>query len=396
MKRLTIIIGAGSVTEISDVTTSSITNKLLNSDTINITSKELFNKIYNDLLMNNTNFPDYRPNFEDIFHGMEVLASLYTTDTVIPEYKPIYKYFTNIKEDYLKYNNPITTAFQDLLNTIVESIESYSNKFVEDWFKNFFLQLHNHYKLDIFSLNYDNCLEKIFRNYNDGFEDTPQSNVYDEFNPKKAIDISNYHVNINHLHGQIDFSFDKIQEFQTDELFTIYKSKNHENDNILRFPYGSSRNTQSGEHIKQTTIITGKNKTEKIISSPFDTYRTNLQQCISNNPNLLIIGYGFADYYINGILKQFNKIHQENKRVNIIDQIDDEKWNDSIHTRQQVSETKYRTLNGILGNNIMDEMLSKRFESPQIFNNGTTCLYFKGFHDAVKNNSDDIIRLYND
>ena len=98
--------------------------------------------------------------------------------------------------------------------------------------------------------------------------------------------------------------------FDDDDFYTIYKLKNDINDTPMRYQEGNFENTQNGEHLKQTTIITGKNKTEKIAISPFDTYRANLQKCLIQNPNLLIIGYGFADYYINNVLKQFNKVHK--------------------------------------------------------------------------------------
>lgn len=411
-KRLTILVGAGAVIEASKqsseiVTTASITNKLLSSNKIKPNSKALFGKIYYDLLCNNLKWSqDYTPNFEDIFHTLEILAGLYTEDFAAPEFKPIYKYFTTLKDDYKAFNpnvdykkNNLTLsfAFSDLLETIVQSIESYSDLDVIPWYKDFFLELNKHYLLDIFSLNYDNWFEKIFKEYNDGFFESNNNSDFLAFNPQNALDTSKHDVNINHLHGQIDFTFiDPMiakNDFDDDNFYTIYKLKNS-NNKKLRNIEGNPEKTQSGEHLKQSTIITGKIKTEKVAIPPFDTYRVNLHRSLMQNPNLLIIGYGFADYYINNILKQFHKVHQDNKRVNIIDFISEDNWNKNIPTTNQFREEMFRTIYGIFLDQNVDSMRSKRFVSPQLFNNEVNHLYLRGFNNAATNNIKEIIQTY--
>ena len=297
-QRLTVLVGAGAVVEVSNVSTATITSKLLTSGNIYNDSKALYSKIYADLLNSNDNkrFSDYTPNFEDIFHGLEILGTLYTRDDAAPEFKSIYKIFTNLKEDYEQFrpigasgksNLTLGLAISDLLKVITESVESYSNKPPEPWYNEFFLNLSRKYNLDIFNLNYDTWFETIFKNkFNDGFIDSNPKSNYLEFNPQRALNIKDYKININHLHGQLDFSFINNEtanaEFDDDQFYTIYKVKEHNNSYIHRD--GSSfQNTQSGEHLKNTTIITGKYKTEKIAISPFDTYRANFQNCIMNN-----------------------------------------------------------------------------------------------------------------
>ena len=132
-ERLTILIGAGAVVEISKVSTNSITTELLSSNKIHTSSKTLFSKIYSDLLINNQKWDNYTPNFEDIFHGLEILAGLFTQDNAAPEFKPIYKYFTTIKDDYQQFDPykiyppkmdiTLSLAFSDLLKIITDSIE---------------------------------------------------------------------------------------------------------------------------------------------------------------------------------------------------------------------------------------------------------------------------------
>lgn len=71
--------------EPAGVSTETITNDILNSQAINSESRDLFNKIYSDL--KNANLPkySYKPNFEDIFHALEILNGLYMPDVVAPE-----------------------------------------------------------------------------------------------------------------------------------------------------------------------------------------------------------------------------------------------------------------------------------------------------------------------
>ncbi len=408
MDRLTILVGAGAVVEASTVSTGSITNELLSSDKIHSSSRALFYKIYSDLLTNNQRWQDYKPNFEDIFHGLEILEGLYTQDSASPDFKPIYKYFTTLREDYRDFSPyqysskrciDLALAFSDLLEIIMKNIESYSNKPVANWYQDFFINLSKYYALDIFNLNYDNWFEKIFEKFNDGFESSKDNGTYIEFSPVSAMKLNKHKVNINHLHGQIDFSFINTPEtakrdFQDDDFYTIYKLKNDKKNMPKRYVEGNFGNTQNGEHIKQTTIITGKNKTEKIAIPPFDTYRANLQKCLIDNPNLLIIGYGFADYYVNNVLRQFNKVHGDNKRVNIIDFADENEWEKRRITREQISETKFRTLYGIFKDKKVETMLSKNFVSPQMFNKDTNYLYLRGFKNAAENNITDIINSY--
>ena len=91
-QRLTVLVGAGAVVEVSNVSTATITSKLLTSGNIYNDSKALYSKIYADLLNSNDNkrFSDYTPNFEDICHGLEILGTLYTRDDAAPEFKSIF------------------------------------------------------------------------------------------------------------------------------------------------------------------------------------------------------------------------------------------------------------------------------------------------------------------
>ena len=104
-----------------------------------------------------------------------------------------------------------------------------------------------------------------------------------------------------------------------------------------------------------------------------------------NNSNLLIIGYGFADYYINNVLNQFRQVHKSKARVNIIDFADENNWNKKVKQKDPniISDIKFRTLYNIFKDKQIQEMLQQDFVSPQIFNNGKNHLFLRGFKDAA-------------
>lgn len=404
-ERLTIIIGAGAVIDASGVSTNSITQQLLVSDKIRTSSRTLYSNIHSDLLELNAKWDIYVPNFEDIFHGLEILSSMFTKDNAAPEYKTIYKIFTNLKEKYDQYNPykndnkndiKLSLAIEDLLANLTNTIKSYSDKEVAKWYKEFFMELNKKFSLDIFNLNYDTWFEKIFLKYNDGFVDSNQNSDYLSFSPSKAINLDN-DININHLHGQIDFSYvnPKVaqNEFNDSEVYTIYKVKNPQKTKA-QYHASSFQNTQEGEHLVNTTIITGKKKTEKIAFPPFDTYRANLQRCLIRNSNLLIIGYGFGDFYVNNVLQQFNKVHTENKRVNIISYANESDWNKGRWDKTQISNEQFKTMYGIFNDDSIGKILKSEFVPHITFNNGQNHLYLNGFKNTAENNLEQILQVY--
>lgn len=416
-KKLTILIGAGAVIEPSielgkRVDTNTITSEILKSAPNK--SKKLLKTIYKDLCSGNKKYPEYKPTFEDLLHSLEILQGLYTKDISAPEYKPMYKYFTNIKSKYKKFNPyndfphksfddigfALSLATEHVIKTIQANVEIYSDKNAIEWYKNFFINLSDNFSLDIFNLNYDTWLERIFKIYNDGFCNTQKDSQCLEFLPQKVL-YSKYHININHLHGQLDFRIlphtENAEKLYNDyELSTLYKIKNIKKTKRLLLPSMSRRSTQAGEHLLPCSIITGKLKTEKIAHQPFDTYRTNFQNCIVKNPNLLIIGYGFNDYYINSLFKQFYKIHKNNKRVNIIDYYTKDDWENYHIAPFNLYLDKLHTIFGLCGDlGIQEISRNYRYAEHIPLDNNRFNLYFKGFKKTISENSKEIIASYN-
>lgn len=106
-ERLTILVGAGAVIDASKdcdklVNTNSITEDILN-DNSNKNAHELLNIIYDDLFKHYKRY-NQKPNFEDLFHALEVLKSIFTIENAAPEYTPIYNFFISVKDKYQKFD----------------------------------------------------------------------------------------------------------------------------------------------------------------------------------------------------------------------------------------------------------------------------------------------------
>ena len=68
-------------------------------------------------------------------------------------------------------------------------------------------------------------------------------------------------------------------------------------------------------------------KNDKLLWNPFIAYHNKLVNSLLSNPNLIIIGYGFSDLYLNRLLLQYHNNFFDNKKTLIIDYIDKNKYN---------------------------------------------------------------------
>lgn len=411
--KLTILIGAGAVIDASSELGEKITTEKITTDTLNNEYKyndktvlKLLNDINNHLLKHTNARYNYTPNFEDLFHSLEILKSLLLDEDVAPEFKPFAKIFTNLNETYKNLQNNkgrilVSKSISHIINIIQKNIETYSNKEPVDWYKSFFKNLSKQYNLNIFTLNYDTWFDIIYPIHNDGFTNINDSSDYLYFNPKKLLKSKN-NVTINYLHGQLNLAFLPVneakKEFGITDFTTICKIKDPIKTKRQLVYNGGTRltTTQSGETYTFSTIITGKMKTEKVSIQPFDIYRTNLSNSLVNNPNLLIIGYGFEDLYINNILSQFHKLHGTNKKVIIIDYANKDNWNNSNdYYRYNVTINKFHTIWQLLGDNKLENVIRSQYKDFYTLDNGRGKWYLKGFKNTAMDNVNDIINFYN-
>ena len=317
----------------------------------------------------NKNSRDYKPyskakkddivkyvNFEDIFHVLELLSG-FTLQPFEKKYMSAYKVFATLKAKYANVDRQsIISSLYKIIDLINEVIAEYSNSFEEksSYFCDFFRCLEKDYILNIFNLNYDTWCEQSLKSYSDGFK--PVSG-YDSF---LRFSMGDYKMNYNksrntiaHLHGSIlfgphDLKQSDINRFAyIDDKDCLYKYKNYLlSSDIRKRVYRSSSNNQAGENIMPSNIITGLMKTDKILCNPLMEYEHHFYHALTTNKNLLIVGYGFNDKYINSMLMRYQSAHYEKRKVMLITKADEKKdWQPQITPPLSPDElTKYTML----------------------------------------------------
>ena len=348
MKRITVLLGAGAMIDATNVDTSTLTNKVYEAcKKYKLQSgEEILREFAKDFAAKHTRtmYPK-EASFEDLFDILECYMDYQNKDyndtgSVI---------LSTLKEKYVVDDK--TALFRlrrDFLDTINHTINEYDQKYHIDgvWMQKFFQALiknENSY-LDVFTLNYDTWIEQILgSNYVDGFVDVNEygglKNTYDglmRFSPSVYLNSCSNHT-ISHLHGQIcfevsDLKSDDINAFMFEEQeYTLYKYRTFKQAQDLRNrSVRSNLNSQSGHTIFPTNIITGRMKTDKMIWSPMQIYMHGFMNALMNNEELIIIGYGFGDLYINNLLFQYLQKHKENIHVRLISFCSEEQFDDEV------------------------------------------------------------------
>lgn len=134
--------------------------------------------------------------------------------------------------------------------------------------------------IDIFSLNYDLCIESALSDLNKSFE-----NGFTEegWEPNRLAN-SDEKIRLYKVHGSLDWV--------DDELYGLCS---------MQFPRHQSAEDIEGEH--QPLLIFGV--AHKLTArEPFLTLAYQFSQSVSQTPVLVVIGYSFGDDYVNDIIYQ--------------------------------------------------------------------------------------------
>lgn len=214
-------------------------------------------------------------------------------------------------------------AKRDLLTQVAEEINSYCVDYEPEaehsWFTSFWKNAISECQWDISTLNYDNCMESSIVDFEDGFDDEIEGEIFKRFNPKKLLD-NNEKTRIMHLHGSVLYGHlttsDNRSIFEDDYndlfLYPAYK------DAYPTWFNRSGFTSQSHDEAHIGPIITGLKKTDKLLPYPYSTYYYQLQKSLLENDRLLIIGYSFGDYHINSLLERVIRNHGAKRKIVII------------------------------------------------------------------------------
>ena len=329
-KRITVLLGAGAMVEATGVSTKTITDAVYASckDYKLSDGTEVLRRFASDFeasIMSDNR----KANFEDLFDILENSVDYQrmsinnSAAVILSELKPCYQ---ELKADDKLYLYGMKRDFLKAINALVGKYDTqYDTK--SQWMRVFYENLIDREDcvLDVFNLNYDTWMERILPDYVDGFEDIKEIDGYSfkRFRAQNYLNSGDHHT-ISHLHGQIafeeaDFRVSDINTFAFEEQgYTLYKYPSFDAaEDVRRRHFRSDDTSQSGHNIFLSNIITGRMKTDKMIWSPMQIYMYGLIKALMENDELLIIGYGFGDQYINSLLFKYIGAHKK-KHIRII------------------------------------------------------------------------------
>lgn len=423
-KRLTILLGAGAVYEATNVSTTSITKKVIEECKdyeISLGKKQSvvdqICKFYWERFGKND--PDYKAyskankevvakyvNFEDIFHVLELLSG-YSLGSASKEYTSAYKVFTKFRNNYSNIDrlNIISSAHK-MINVINDIVAEYSMKFesMSGFFKDFLQALEKEYILNIFNLNYDTWCEQSLKSYDDGFRPVSGYNSLQRFSIAGYRESCEKETNtVAHLHGSIlmgdaDLKRVDINRFAyEDDHDCLYKYSDYYDACNYRMRHSRSNSSnQAGESIFRSNVITGLMKTDKLLWNPLMEYEHHFYQSLTSNDKLLIVGYGFPDKYVNSMLWRYQSESYKKRKVMLITKAnEDADWQPTIEpplTPSSMSiftELMFRDQAWFRG--VKFSQVEKGYYSRDDMAGIYTC----GLKTVVENYMSDVVRFYN-
>ncbi len=347
-KRITVLLGAGAMIEAANVSTKSLTDTVVNACKCYKlpTGQEILTEIINDFnSKHKKDVTEREANFEDLLDILECLFDYEHSNyndsagVILSELKAKYQ--------CINYDD-VFRLLRKIINTINHTIYDYDQRFATlgIWMNDFFHNLISaeNCRLDIFNLNYDTWMEQILGegSYVDGFRPLKkfrQDLDYDymlRFSPSEYLSPGKKHTVAN-LHGQICFeeaSFrqdDRNAFCYEEQEYTLYKYTSFERaDNYRKLHVRSNLKSQPGHTIFPANIITGRMKTDKLLWSPLQIYMLGLMKALMDNRELLIIGYGFGDQYINTLLFQYLQKHGDKRHTRIVTWVDPQKYEETL------------------------------------------------------------------
>jgi len=321
LPKLTILFGAGSTIGSGMPSTPIITDRLLQLGQPNTPTAGQIRPFFSELsniLITHGGFSSV--NFEHLLHAMEMLEPLLgnydnhpfqINDYFRPVLKPLVEP-TESTQQLLCNGCSISywrgTAFRQIAQLFSESVSNSQPK--ETHLADFLSQLTPHFTLRLFTLNYDDLVDRVQLPWNDGFVSN-NSDYYQPFDPKQFLSQNEAPAPLLvHLHGSTRFGYAQ------DGIFDIHKYKspevalNHAQDK------GFSQNV-NGKMIFSGPMISGLSKIEQLLyrPCPYGYYLKSFIDNVLETPRLLVLGYGGLDRHINEWILQFAQLHGRSSKL---------------------------------------------------------------------------------
>ncbi len=339
--RITVLLGAGYAIPLGGPSTQKITDEIVKTH-IDEIDETLLEKLMESIKADEKIVAHhYTPNFEDLFHVIEIIWSYIRKEDVDEEIDWNRVIFKGIKYDISV--DEVIKISQKIYSIIFNEIRKYNDNAhiekIETWEKNkkFWDELLTKWKIDFLILNYDTTVEQMLGedNYQDGF--------FEDMFPLSQKILKHYHVKrfipqkldeknnnlIMHLHGCIKYGPKTMGLFPKDIKKLDYEDSN---DDVYKYDsidgimeeWNAYWEESKKNKFFMRPIITGGNKANKILINPYQFYHFELQRALIENKYLLIIGYSFSDSYLNSLLMRMKQLHGGKRRIVIITYINDD------------------------------------------------------------------------
>ena len=348
-------------------------------------------------------------NFESLLHVIEMCIAYsgcwnkqYISRLAFPEFGTLIypvKFLKDIHTyDYIR-------AAYELQKTVMSIVNQYDTAFgekmlVEQWYRDFWKSLSG--RSNIFNLNYDNTIENILSEYEDGFSPIEDGEDYSRFSAKRYYENPRGVSTIAHLHGQILFS--EAREYPFDySIRDLVKNKDYQTACKNRIGGQFPPSNQAKEEYLQPVIVSGSRKTEKMTFTPNNVYLSDLARKVVENKRLMIIGYSFGDLYLNEILGLGMAAHGDDFKVVIIDKFPSY-INSYIslfqHIAHRCNPQEYTFVSRLAKDGLYIEVGQTEFPlivgeygEPVVSKNGRLMMCISGFKDAVVKHKETILKF---
>ncbi len=316
--KLNLLFGAGSTIGVGLPTTAEITAHLerigMEASNSYLKNRTFFSHL-KDLLMRRGNFEDVH--FELMLYAMEVIFPLLPQKEHfrVPDYfRSVLPAFVDLTEEAQRMEElgSISSwrgiAFRSISTLISERIATSLDK--ERHLADFLFVLSKQFKLRVFTLNYDDLVDRVDLSWRDGFLPN-NSSFYQVFDAKQFIEEDkNSEALLVHLHGSTRFGYAQ------DGIFEIHNYSSPERAIHFLDDKGFSQNVH-GRQILSGPMISGLSKIEQLMfrPCPYGYYFNSFMQNLITNNRLLILGYGGWDRHINEWILQFMQVHGSAARI---------------------------------------------------------------------------------
>ena len=144
--RLTVLLGAGAMMEVTTLSCGSITQKVVEKQQRVFCDNKwksvpFLNYVYKHLKEYYTKESD-NVNFEDIFHALEMLSSIQTAtdEQVVKAARSVFGMLCNLKDTFSQISpNLVYRGMNDLIDTVVENVAAFETSVCKNkWFSDFF------------------------------------------------------------------------------------------------------------------------------------------------------------------------------------------------------------------------------------------------------------------